>query len=264
MFPAAENDNHRSIHQGADKRDRLKDLMSRLGQTAVRLPLIDDNTKGDDRTHLFSSLPFGEVHEVLAECIHDYTAAMACLLASVKGSNKPVLWITSRALVLDHGLPYGPGLKQYGFAPDRIILVQAHKALDALWAIEEGLKTDAFAAVVGECVAMDLTASRRLTLAAQTHGSRCLLLMRSRETLSSAAHSRIRVSPATSQDALFDSQAPGDARGTVDLVKHRGGERPFSTVMEWPSNAQDYLYMAAPMADRSTSSHAHDRMRASG
>lgn len=263
MFPVAENDNAENMRVSARKQATLKGLQAQLGSAGVTLPALGDEAGARDRTQMLTSLAHGEVHELWAETIADYTAAMACLLMSVKDSHRPVLWVTSRPVVRDHGLPYGPGLKQHGIAPERIILVQAHKALDALWAMEEGLKTDAFAAVVGECNGMDLTASRRLTLAAQTHGSRCLLLMRTPEAPSSAAHSRFRVKPAPSCDALFDDRAPGNARGKLDLVKHRGGQRPFTTMMEWPSYAQDYLSMAASMADRPVAPRAGEPVRAS-
>lgn len=263
MFPVAENDNHQNTRVSARKQAALKGLLAQLGGAGVTLPALGpDVTDAPDRTEMLTSLAYGEVHELWAETMADYSAAMACLLIAVKDSDKPILWVTSRAVALDHGLPYGPGLKGHGIAPERIILVQAHKAIDALWAVEEGLKTDAFASVVGECGPVDLTASRRLTLAAQTHGSRCLLLVRTPEAPSSAAHSRFRVSPAASGDTPFDAKAPGDARGMINLVKHRGGERPFSITMEWPSHAQDYLSMAAPMADRPVAPRAGEPVHA--
>ncbi|MFC4347619.1 ImuA family protein [Kordiimonas lipolytica] len=265
MFPVAENDNPEKTQVSAHKQATLKGLQAQLGSAGVTLPALGpDVTDAADRTEMLTSLAYGEVHELWAETIVDYTAAMACLLMAVRDSDKPILWVTSRAVALDHGLPYGPGLKQYDIAPERIILVQAHKAIDALWAVEEGLKTDAFATVVGECDPVDLTASRRLTLAAQTHGSRCLLLIRSPEAPSSGAHSRFRIAPAASLNALFDAKAPGDARGTINLVKHRGGERPFSITMEWPSHAQDYLSMASEVADRSVAPRAGEPVHATG
>lgn len=263
-MPVAENDNHDRTPACASKQAKLKGLLARMGGAGVMLPALGAEAGARDRTQMLTSLPFGEVHELWAETMADYTAAMACLLTAVKDSDKPILWVTSRAAMLDHGLPYGPGLRQHGIAPERIILVQAHKPIDALWAVEEGLKTDAFASVVGECGPVDLTASRRLTLAAQTHGSRCLLLVRSTEAPSSAAHSRFRIAPTASHDAFFDAKAPGDARGTVSLVKHRGGERPFSFTMEWPSHAQDYLSMAPTLADRPAAPRAGEPVHATG
>jgi|GEM_PF-1961400 len=264
VFPFAENDNPEKTRVSAEKRVKLKGLLAQLGGAGVTLPALGTEPGARDRTQMLTSLAYGEVHELWAETICDYTTAMACLLMAVRDSDKPILWVTSRAVALDHGLPYGPGLKQFGIAPERIILVQAHKAIDALWAVEEGLKTDAFATVVGECGPVDLTASRRLTLAAQTHGSRCLLLVRTADAPQSAAHSRFHIAPAVSGDAPFDTMAPGDACGTINLVKHRGGERPFSITMEWPSHAQDYLSMAAPLADRPVATGAGEPVHATG
>jgi len=65
------------------------------------------------------------------------------------------------------GLPYGFGLGQIGFDPDRLLLVEAPKARDALWAAEESLRAACAGAVLLDGVAPDLTAQRRLLLAAE-------------------------------------------------------------------------------------------------
>ena len=57
----------------------------------------------------------------------------------------------------------------------RLVLVHPANAKDALWAMEEALKCRTAAAVIGEIFSAklyDLTASRRLVLAAQKHGTR--------------------------------------------------------------------------------------------
>lgn len=196
------------------------------------------------------ALPHGWVHELWAKAPMDMQAATSLMLAAHEASpDRPFLWITSRALIREHGLPYGPGLLGLGIDPARILLVRCEKQQDALWALEECLKSSALAGVVGELDHIDLTASRRLTLVAREHRTRCLLLLRTPNAPSTAAYSRWLTRMAESGDNLLDSKAPGAGRLGATLMKHRGGARPQTSVMEW-SHATDSVSLAATVADR--------------
>jgi hypothetical protein len=71
----------------------------------------------------------------------------------------------------DFGAPYGHGLVQLGLDAGRLLLVETKSDKDALWALEEALRSQARPAMVAGAVAggLDLTTSRRLNLAAATH-----------------------------------------------------------------------------------------------
>lgn len=190
------------------------------------------------------------IHEIWAQRPIDVAAAMALLLTSVKHDARPFLWITNRALLREHGLPYGPALKASGIDPTRLLLVRCKNLQETLWALEEGLKSKALAAVIGELGQISLTASRRLVLTARAHNTQGLLLLRSEKTISSAAYSRWQVSPEASSGVAFDHRAPGDSVLNAHLVKHRGGQRPYQQKLKWAHNAPDHLPVVTPVANQ--------------
>jgi protein ImuA len=112
-------------------------------------------------------------------------AAAACgfaltLAVRAAGELGTILWIAEDFALTEMGQPYAPGLAEQGLDPNRLVLVRAPSARQALWALEEALKSPACAAVVGEvhdavrhC---DLTATRRLVVAARASGAEGILL----------------------------------------------------------------------------------------
>lgn len=195
-------------------------------------------------------LPMGTTHEIWARRPIDMPAAMALPLSLLKKDTRPFLWVTTRALLREHGLPYGPGLKAAGIDPTRLLLIRCKNQQETLWALEEGLKSNALTAVIGELGQINLTASRRLVLTARIHDTQGLLLVRSEKPISSAAYSRWQLSSETSAAAAFDDYAPGTSVLNAHLVKHRGGQRPYIQKLEWAHNAPDYLPVATPVADQ--------------
>ena len=79
-------------------------------------------------------------------------------------TNAPILWVQDRLSCRETGRPYlaGIGMKR------PIIIVNLSRAVDVLWAIEDGLRCSALAAVVGEFWgdpnALTFTATKRLAL----------------------------------------------------------------------------------------------------
>ena len=110
----------------------------------------------------------------------------------------PLLWCQLANVTHDLGGIYAPGLEMFGIAPERLILVEAERAQDALWAIEEALKSRAPALVVGLLEEVDLTPARRLALAAHAHATPCLILTHPATPAMAAAASRWRIAPAAS------------------------------------------------------------------
>src|ERR1700761_1200997 len=87
----------------------------------------------------------------------------------------------------DHGRLYGHGLSALGLDPERLILVETARRNEALWAIEEALRSGAPAAVVGIIDKLDLKLSQRLHLAALDCGLPLFLLRPANNLESSAA-----------------------------------------------------------------------------
>ncbi len=189
---------------------------------------------------LAGGLANGALHEVTAAGPGDAPAAagfVLALAARFAASRKaPLIWIGEDFAGLEQGALYGPGLALYGIDPSGLVLVHAANTKDALWALEEALKCRAPAAVIGEIFSpklYDLTASRRLVLAAQKHGTAGLLFLGGparAEALSSSAETRfeVRTRPSLhSASAGGRASLPGPAAFDVRIAKARAGAGGF-------------------------------------
>nr|WP_192895962.1 recA-like protein [Parerythrobacter lutipelagi] len=136
---------------------------------------------------------------------------------------RAVLWVQDRASVRLTGRPYRPGLPQA--IRHRVIHVMAEKVEDALFALEEGLRCRDLACVIGELAgnprALDFTASRRLSLAAEKHGVPLWLVRIDAARDLSSARMRWQVKPAVSHAPQWNAQAPGQPRWHAELFRAR-------------------------------------------
>ena len=146
-------------------------------------------------------LKAGVLHEVGAEDYRDMGAATGFLAALAarfaESGSGPVLWCQSAQPPFDIGALYGPGLAAFGLDPARLVLALPGSATDCLWAMEEALRSGAFTAVIGEvdgrAAALDLTATRRLQLAAEEKGTPAFLFTGHGGGAASAAVTRWRI-----------------------------------------------------------------------
>ena len=192
----------------------------------------------------WGGLPCGALHEV-GSTLGDAAAFgfAAALLGRLEGL---VLWCRRGRGGQETGAPYGPGLARFGLGPERLLLVQVATPAELFWAMEEGLRSGRLAAVVGEGVTPDLTASRRLQLAAEEGGVLALLLPPPVATPPpSVALTRWRVAARPSE-----AQAGGIGRPAwqVSLWRCRGGS-PRDWSLEWDAEALRF-HLAAVLADR--------------
>jgi protein ImuA len=194
----------------------------------------------------------GALHEIMAADGAD-AAAEGFAASLLSGLTGPVLWCCPGEAA--SGVLYGPGLACFGLPPDRLILVRARRPADLLWAMEEGLRTPGLAAVLGAPRHLDLTASRRLQLAAEGSGVTCLVLRRA-ESGSSVAVTRWLVAPAPS-GAPFGTDTRdfglARARWRVELLRCRGAavEDGRNVWLMEEGDASGAVAVAQPLADRS-------------
>ncbi|NIJ52823.1 ImuA family protein [Dyadobacter arcticus] len=184
-----------------------------------------------------STFPTGAVHEFFSTAREDAAATagfMAGLLGKVMHQKGICLWISTNRTV------FPPALKFFGVEPDRVIFIDIKKEKDLLWAIEEALKCDALAAVVGELKEITLTESRRLQLAVE-HSRVTGFLHRynPRNANTLACVSRWKITPIPSQ---LEPCMPGvgHPRWNVQLVKVRNGE-PGEWQLEWSDGEFKHL-----------------------
>ncbi|MGD0633670.1 MAG: hypothetical protein ABSA13_05255 [Beijerinckiaceae bacterium] len=148
----------------------------------------------------------GALHEIVAASPGDAAAAsgfalaLAARFAATFHAGAPIVWIIEDHAETETGAPYAPGLAAHGIDPARLIIVETASGQDSLWAMEEALKCRAVAAVAAEIWRLksyDLTASRRLVLAAKKSGTPGLMVPSSlaglAQKLSSAAQARFEV-----------------------------------------------------------------------
>lgn len=199
----------------------------RLHEDAPLLPL---GVEGPD-TALAGGLACGALHELAPTAPIHLAAAtgFALALAARNKTRGETLWVATDYARSEGGCPYGPGLDLYGLPSARLTVLRVPRAVDALWAMEEGLRCRGLANVIVELTddgaQADLTETRRLVLAAR-EGAGLGLLIRHRVTPApSAAATRWHVSAARSRpDSLgVETGGLGSTAFDLSLVKNRRG-----------------------------------------
>lgn len=150
------------------------------------------------------------------------------------------------------GWLYGPGLAALGLDPRMFLLVETGRESDALWAIEEGLRSGSLALVIGILEGLGLTPARRLSLAAEECRTPCLLLTGARTPVAGATASRWRIAPAPSGSDPFDPAAPGRLRYSVRLERCRAAppDAEAAYLLEWSERSFRHLPDAPSRAVR--------------
>lgn len=209
---------------------------------ALQIPEIDAclPEKGLDR---------GVVHEIAPATGGDWAAAfgfaVALLGRALAESNGPALLVVSKRGFADAGKPYGHGLADLGLPLERLILIEAGADLEALWVLEEVLRSRSGTAAIG-CLGgkLDLKASRRLNLAAD--GAGLSLILRPPEADEpNAAATRWRIASAPAVRDRFGAFAGW--RWRVDLERCRNG-RPGTWIVEF-DHASHRVRLAGALAD---------------
>jgi protein ImuA len=155
---------------------------------------------------------------------------------------RQTLWIQTDFAGLEGGTAYGPGLDLFGLPMDRLLILRVARPIDALWAFEEALKSHALAVVLAELpehgAAADLTATRRLSLAARAGGGLGLLLRHRPTPLASAAMTRWQVAGAPSMPDRFG----GLGRTTFELSLNRNRRgRCGRFIVSWDHGTRTFI-----------------------
>jgi protein ImuA len=239
--------------------DDLRRLLPRLeGLPAKTLPF---GVSALDGCLPQRGLAFGALHEIVPEAAQDIAAAfgfVAALLARMPPDG-PVLLIASSRGLTGCGRPHGHGLNALGLDPARVILVETRDEGQALWAMEEALRSGAPAVVAGAIgKELDLKASQRLQLAARTSGLPLLLLRPAGAMGASAAATRWRIGAAAAARDRFGLLARW--RWRVRLERCRNG-RLGEWLVEWDHVAHRFC-LAATLADPALPRSAGTRLLA--
>jgi protein ImuA len=201
---------------------------------------------------LRGGLATAAVHEVFAEG-HQGAAATGFIagLAGRITARRPLVWVRQDFSEIESGALSMSGLSELGLDPRWLVMVRAADGESALRTTADALACDALGAVVlevwGEPRQLDLVASRKLTLAAQSSGVTALLLRIAAQPAPSTAETRWIVraahSPPTATAASWS--AWGAPVFDAELVRNRHG--PIGRwIMEW--NCDEGLFRQ-PAAD---------------
>jgi protein ImuA len=250
-----------------------------LRQKLARLERNDSFLLGADESSLPLGLPeldgvlegglaLGALHE-LAPAGSDHLGAAFgfALVIAIRsllhpaGSARHVLLIETDFGAFEAGKPYW--VDEFGLPLDRLLILRSPRPLDALWAFEEALKSRALGVVIselpGEGAAADLTATRRLSLAART-GNTLGLLLRHRPLLSATtAMTRWHVAAAPSEPDGFGGI--GRTAFELSLNKNRRG-RCGRFIVSWNHAARSFIPQALSLGLAQAVVDRPDRARA--
>jgi protein ImuA len=230
----------------ASLRDAIRHLEAQtLPQQVERVAL---GHAGVDST-LQGGLLRGALHEVFATETRQSASATGFAAGMVQrlSNYRPMLWVQQDFAESEAGALSMSGFAELGLDPCRLVLVRVPNAETALKVTADGLACDALGAVVcelwGEMKTFDLTASRRLTLAAQSSGVSCVMLCTSSQPAASTAETRWVVRAARSLSGSAWS-AWGEPMLDAELVRNRHGQR-GRWIMEWNCDERIFREPAA-------------------
>lgn len=208
---------------------------------------------------LGGGLARGAVHEIFPTHAADIAAAagFAAGLTLRASPQAPLLWIRHKRSEIETGALYAPGLAEMGLNANQVIVVHVSAIADGLRAGLEGMRCTGLGAVIieawGESKHFDLTASRKLALAAQESGVTGILLRALAEAEPSAAATRWQVEAALSSEPLG---LPGRTTFSAHLLRQRKGLAGGQWTLEWSNEEHRFTQkalsrpVAAPHFDR--------------
>ena len=197
---------------------------------------------------LGGGLARGALHEVFAATADAASATgFALALALRAAGERPSLWVRQDFSGVETGELYAPGLAELGLAPERLILVRARDGPGVLRAAEEAARCPPLGAVLiepwGAPRVLDLTATRRLALAAEVSGVPLIMLRMAARPAPSAATTRWEVRAATS--SALEANAPGHPAFAITLARQKAGAGEKIWTVEWDRERREFRLLAA-------------------
>jgi protein ImuA len=211
---------------------------------------------------LGGGLALGALHE-LSPALPAHAGAAAgfalALAALAQTQGRRVLWMQSAFARTEAGAPYGPGLDCFGLPMDRLVVLDVARGSEMLWAMEEALKCRAGMIVIAEFYddgPVDLTAMRRLSLAARAGEGLGLLLRHRTSSAPSIAVTRWEIASTSSGRDRYGGL--GRTAFALSLTKNRYG--PCGRwILTWDHHAYAFLSAALSLGVAETAGDRSDR-----
>src|SRR6476469_5078609 len=196
-----------------------------------------------------TSEPLVDEAHSLALGVPEIDAALGfafALAARAPDKPKQTLWIATDFGGQETGALYGPGLDLIGLDTARLLVARVARPVDALFAMEEALKCRALATVIAEIDGeVDLTATRRLSLAARAGGALGLLLRHKPSDAPSAARTRWEIAACPS----VPDELGGLGRTAFRLSLTRNRRGPCGTwTLTWDHHARVFSALSVGVA----------------
>ncbi|TPG15704.1 hypothetical protein [Sphingomonas oligophenolica] len=226
---------------------------------------------------LRQGLARAQLHELYALDAQDAAAATGFAVAlAIAAGALPLLWIRTDDAERRHGRILGAGLVELGMAPTALVIASVADEAGLLRAAADAARCAGLGTLVVEshdrAPRIDLTATRRLMLAAEASGVTVLLLRLGAEPTPSAATTRWGVTAIPSTPLPTD--APGHPSFAVELLRRRGGPAGARWRVEWKRDDRYFAPIAdsAPLsgarlpvaADRAAARHPRAPVRRAG
>ena len=194
---------------------------------------------------LSGGLMHGRVHEVYAAGSADAAAAAGFVVAmatGMSGQGKDIVWLRACRSVRQSGVFQANGWAELGGAPDQGLLGIIPDTMVLLRTAIDALRCAALGAVIvegwGTMSELDLTASRRLALAAEKSGVPLILLRTDAVPTPSAAQTRWQVAAAPSR--ALPGRAPGMPVFDIELLRQKSGPSGLHWRLEWDRDQRQF------------------------
>lgn len=227
-----------TIHTDPANDNGKKALLAQLQRTilplqGIRNPLqthpVENGLGTINEAFPNSTFPLGAVHEFISTGAESFAATSGFISGITSGiikNNGIVIWVSTARTA------FPLAFQHFEIAPERIIFIDLKKEKDALWVVEETLKCEHVAAVVGEIQQMDFNQSRRLQLAVEKSRVTGFIICKdARKITPSACVTRWQIQSLPSE---LPNGMPGVGfpRWQVELLKVRNG-KPGAWNIEW-------------------------------
>ncbi|MFO0943070.1 MAG: hypothetical protein U0930_20225, partial [Pirellulales bacterium] len=162
---------------------RTADVLARLAQEVQQMESAARRPAGvvavsTGCTAMDACLPIGGyLPGTVIEYLRSTSGCGATYLALTAAASALATWEEKHLVIVDtHHQLYPPSLLSHGISLPRVIWVRPQSQADAIWAVDQALRTPAVAAVVADLESIDERDARRLQLAAERGGGLGLLL----------------------------------------------------------------------------------------
>ena len=192
---------------------------------------------------LAQGLTRAQLHEIYAVDDEDGPSGAGFGIAvALAAGALPLLWLRTEACERAQGRLHATGLIELGLAADSLVLGIVADEAALLRASADAARCAGLGTVLveslGRAPGFDLTATRRLMLAAESSGVTVLSLRVGAEPTASAAATRWGVAAVPS--VALEADAPGFPAFEVECLRRRGGPAGQRWRVEWDRDAKSF------------------------